>query len=76
MISFSGWQSVDINFFKMFRSCLFKRFLIKTGNKKKTAFMGARISSDYLESLLLPVERRKRLEQQSDEFQATFMASV
>ena len=38
--------------------------------------MGARISSDYLESLLLPVERRKRLEQQSDEFQATFMASV
>ena len=22
MISFSGWQSVDINFFKMFWSCL------------------------------------------------------
>ena len=33
MISFSGWQSVDINFFKMFGSCLFKRFLIKTGNE-------------------------------------------
>ena len=35
MISFRGWQSVDINFFKMFRSCLFKRFLIKTGNEIK-----------------------------------------
>ena len=35
MISFSGWQSVDINFFKMFWSCLFKRFLIKTGNEIK-----------------------------------------
>ena len=35
MISFSGWQSVDINFFKMFWSCLFKRFLVKTGNEIK-----------------------------------------
>ena len=26
MISVSGWQSVDINFFKMFRSGLFERF--------------------------------------------------
>jgi len=34
-ISFSGWQSVDINFFKMFRSCLFKSVLIEIGNKTK-----------------------------------------
>ena len=34
MISFSGWQSIDINFFKMFRSYLFKRFLIKTTNER------------------------------------------
>ena len=35
MISFRGWQSIDINFFKMFRSCLFKRSLIETGNEIK-----------------------------------------
>ena len=35
VISFSGWQSVDINFFKMFWSCLFKRFLIETENEMK-----------------------------------------
>ena len=28
-------QSVDINFFKRFRSCLFRRFLIKTENEMK-----------------------------------------
>ena len=34
-ICFRGWQSVDIDFFRMFRSCLFKRFLIKTGDEIK-----------------------------------------
>ena len=29
MISVSGGQSVDINFFKMFRSGLFERFFLK-----------------------------------------------
>ena len=32
---FQWVASVDINFFKMFWSCLFKRFLIKTGNEIK-----------------------------------------
>ena len=33
MMCLSGWQSVDLNFFKMFRSCLINRFLIETGNE-------------------------------------------
>ena len=35
MMCLSGWQSVDLNFFKMFRSCLINRFLIETGNEMK-----------------------------------------
>ena len=35
MIYFSGWQSIYMNNFKMFRSSLFKRPLIKTGNEMK-----------------------------------------
>ena len=35
MMCLSGWQSVDLNFFKMFRSCLINRFLIETGDEMK-----------------------------------------
>ena len=38
MISFRGWQSVDINFFKVFRSCLFERFLIFLSNNQLFTF--------------------------------------
>ena len=75
MISFSGWQSVDIKFFKMFGSRLFKRFLIKTRNKKKRRLWLPEFHpitwSRYYSML-----RGENDSKESDEFQATFMASV